>query len=270
MTVEWTRGESKRHSNQIKLKRRNHTARQANFTSSFALSRCCNCCHPFASICICSQTNITRQTASRLTTFCVSITGNFERVVSAIARAVAKLASRNTSTTNSSDCTNNWLRDKTILVEPMRVPGSDFDSAALKRLVIGAAFSKTTTFVPRGFSPRLRLAPSPPPLVFSAPALRERVTSGTQGKRPLKDSHLGGCDARYYVAVLNRHSQLFVEAAAAEGQRCDLATLKSKICIHWINIAARRLSKRIYSRAIEARNNQWWLHDVHRQPDTTS
>ena len=170
MTVEWTRGESKRHSNQIKLKRRNHTVRQANFTSSFALSRCCNCCHPFASICICSQTNITRQTASRLTT-------------SAIARAVAKLASRNTSTTISSDCTNNWLREKTILVEPMRVPGSDFDSAALKRLVIGAAVSKTTTFVPRGFSPRLRLAPRPPPPVILAPALRERETSGTQGTK---------------------------------------------------------------------------------------
>ena len=40
---------------------------------------------------------------------------------------------------------------------------------------------RSTTFVPRGFSPRLRLAPSPPPPVNSAPALRERETSGTQG-----------------------------------------------------------------------------------------
>ena len=34
-----------------------------------------------------------------------------------------------------------------------------------------AAFSKTTTFVPRGFSPRLRLTISTPPPVISAPAL---------------------------------------------------------------------------------------------------
>ena len=33
----------------------------------------------------------------------------------------------------------------------------------------------------RKYERRLRLAPSPPPLVFSAPVLRERVTSGTQG-----------------------------------------------------------------------------------------
>ena len=109
---------------------------------------------------------------------------------------------------------------------------------SFKRLVIRAAFSETTRFVPR-----LLLASAPPrpqPPVISAPALRERETFGARVNKARK------CPQNDHMANATRYRDFLLDLAPEHGRthgRCGFCNRFSQF---------QRLTR-----------SQWWRNSLH-------